>query len=116
MLFERIVLTSAETAGTPGKKKKVERIAALLALAAADERATAAQYLSGDVGRKLGIGYATVAELRGQVAPAATASLTIVEVADVRKLQVQSAAGHGLIDPSTVVRIVHARGDVVKEI
>jgi DNA ligase-1 len=80
VLFEQIVLTSAEVAGTPGKKKKVERIAALLGSVAADERAIVARFLSGEVGHKLGIGYATVAELRGQVPAAVSASLPIVEV------------------------------------
>src|SRR4051812_3520142 len=80
VLFERVVETSAEVAATSGKKKKVERIAALLTAAGAEERAIAARYLSGEVGHKLGIGYATVAELRGQVPPATAASLTLVEV------------------------------------
>lgn len=91
MLFERIVLTSAAIAATPGKKKKVDLIAGLLTQLAADERAIAARHLSGEVGHKLGVGYATVAELRGQIAPASTASLIIVEVE--RRLAAIAALG-----------------------
>jgi DNA ligase-1 len=91
MLFERIVLTSAAIAATPGKKKKVDLIAGLLTQLAADEQAIAARHLSGEVGHKLGVGYATVAELRGQIAPASTASLIIVEVE--RRLAAIAALG-----------------------
>jgi DNA ligase-1 len=80
VLFERLALTSAEIAATRGRKKKVELLARLLAEAGAEERAIAARHLSGETGHKTGVGYATVAELRGQVAPAASASLTLVEV------------------------------------
>src|SRR5262249_924731 len=47
---------------------------------AADEHAIAARHLSGDVACKLGIGYATVGELRGQVPPAPTPRLGVVAV------------------------------------
>ena len=80
MLFERIVLASESIAATRAKKQKVELIARLLTEAAADERAVMARYLSGDVAVKLGVGYATVAELRGEAPPASAASLTISEV------------------------------------
>ena len=66
MLLEQVARTSAAVAQTPGKKKKVELIGKLLAEVPAEERAIAARYLSGDVGHKLGIGYATVGELRGR--------------------------------------------------
>jgi DNA ligase-1 len=60
----------------------------------ADERAIAARYLSGDVGRKLGIGYATVGALRGAVPPAAEARLTLGEV-DRRLAAIAAARGSG---------------------
>ncbi|HWU89845.1 MAG TPA: ATP-dependent DNA ligase [Kofleriaceae bacterium] len=94
MLLEQVAQTSAAVARTPGKKKKVELIGRLLAEAPADERAIAARYLSGDVGRKLGIGYATVGELRRQVPPAAAASLTLAEV-DRRFAAIAAASGGG---------------------
>ena len=80
MLFVEIARASAEVAQTAGKKKKVERIAALLASVPQDERAAAARYLSGECGHKLGIGYATVHEMRGAIAPAGEPRLTITEL------------------------------------
>ena len=94
MLLEQVAQTSAVVAQTPGKKKKVELIGKLLVEAPAEERAIASRYLSGDVGRKLGIGYATVGELRRQVPPAAAARLTLVEV-DRRFAAIAAASGGG---------------------
>ena len=94
MLFERIAQTSAAVAATSGKKKKVEQIARLLAEVAVDERGIIARYLSGEVGHKLGIGYATVAELRGQAPAVTTASLTITEV-DRRLAEIATLGGAG---------------------
>ncbi len=94
MLLEQVAQTSAAVAQTAGRKKKTELIGELLAGAPADERAIAARYLSGDVGRKLGIGYATVGELRDRVAPAAAASLSLAEV-DRRFAAIAAASGSG---------------------
>ncbi len=94
MLLEQVAQTSAAVAQTAGKKKKTELIARLLAEVPADERAIAARYLSGDVGRKLGIGYATVGELRGAVPPAAEARLSLGEV-DRRLAAIAAASGSG---------------------
>jgi DNA ligase-1 len=94
VLLEQVAQTSATVAQTAGKKRKTELIAALLAEVPADERAIAARYLAGDVGRKLGIGYATVGELRDAVPPAAVASLSLVEV-DRRFAAIAAASGAG---------------------
>ncbi|HSK05832.1 MAG TPA: ATP-dependent DNA ligase [Kofleriaceae bacterium] len=94
MLLEQVARTSAAVAGTAGRKKKTELIARLLAEVPADERAIAARFLSGDVGRKLGIGYATVGELRGAVPPAAVARLSLGEV-DRRLAAIAAASGSG---------------------
>jgi DNA ligase-1 len=94
VLFERIAQTSAEVAATPGRKKKVERIARLLREVAPGERAIAARQLSGEVGYRLGVGYATLAQLRGQVPPAEAASLTIDEV-DRRLAALANLSGEG---------------------
>ena len=59
-----------------------------------EERAIAARYLSGEVGRKLGVGYATVHELAGAVPPAAAASLQLVEV-DRRFAAIAGMSGTG---------------------
>jgi DNA ligase-1 len=80
VLYAAIAETSRQLVETASRKKKVERLAELLRALAPDEHAIAARHLSGEVGYKLGIGYATVAELRGQVAPAAVAALTVAEV------------------------------------
>jgi DNA ligase-1 len=78
VLLERVARTSAEIAQTSARKKKVVLLAQLLGEAPAEERAIAARYLSGELGHKTGIGYATIAELRG-VPPAATSTLSLVE-------------------------------------
>ena len=80
MLYAAIAETSKQLVETSSRKKKVELLARLLGQLAPDERPIAARHLSGDVAHKLGIGYATVGELHGQVAPAAVASLEVVEV------------------------------------
>jgi DNA ligase-1 len=80
VLYAAIAETSKQLVETSSKKKKVEWVAKLLRELAPDEHAITARHLSGEVAYKLGIGYATVGELRGQVPPASAASLTIVEV------------------------------------
>jgi DNA ligase-1 len=98
VLLEQVARTSAAVAETAGRKKKTELIAKLLAEASTnappDERAIAARYLSGEVGRKLGIGYATVGELRGAVPPAAAATLSLGDV-DRRFAAIAAASGSG---------------------
>jgi DNA ligase 1 len=94
VLLERVAQTSAAVAETAGKKRKTELIAALLAEVPADERAIAARYLAGDVGRRLGIGYATAGELRDAVPPAAAATLSLGEV-DRRFAAIAAASGAG---------------------
>ena len=80
VLYAATAETSKQLVETSSRKKKVELIAKLLRELAPDEHAIVARHLSGEVPYKLGIGYATVGELRGQVAPAATASLTVGDV------------------------------------
>ena len=80
MLYAAIAETSRQLVETSSRKQKVERLARLFGALGADEHAIAARHLSGEVGHKLGIGYATVGELRGQIAPAPAASLGVTEV------------------------------------
>jgi DNA ligase-1 len=94
VLYAAIADTSKQLVETSSRKKKIERLAALLRELAPDERAIAARHLSGDVVHKLGIGYATVAELHGQIASAPAAALTIVEV-DRRFAAIAAMAGPG---------------------
>jgi DNA ligase-1 len=79
VLYAALAHTSQQLVETSSRKKKVELLAKLFADTGADEHAIVARHLSGEVGHKLGIGYATVGELRGQSA-AAQPSLTVVEV------------------------------------
>ena len=81
MLYAAIAQTSQQLVETSSRKKKVALLARLLGELGPDEHAIAARHLSGEVGEKLGIGYATVGELRGQIAPAPEASLSVIEVA-----------------------------------
>jgi len=92
VLLEQVSSTSVAIAATSGRKKKVELLAHLLRETPADERAVAARYLSGELGHKTGIGYATVGELR--VAPAATSSLTLTET-DRRFAAIARLSGEG---------------------
>jgi DNA ligase-1 len=80
VLYRAIAQTSQQLVETSSRKKKVELVARLFSELAPDEHAIAARHLSGDVAHKLGIGYATVGELRGQVAPSPDASLAVIEV------------------------------------
>lgn len=94
VLFERVAQTSAAVAQTSARKQKVELIAGLLRDAPAPERGICARHLSGEVGHKLGVGHATVAELRGAIPPAASATLTPAEV-DRRFAAIAALAGNG---------------------
>ncbi|MGE0547203.1 MAG: ATP-dependent DNA ligase [Kofleriaceae bacterium] len=94
MLFEQVATASAQIAQVSSRKRKVELIAEALRAAPSGERKIAARYLSGIVGYKLGIGYATVAELRERVAPAGAAQLSLTEV-DQRFAAIAELAGSG---------------------
>ena len=92
MLFEQVAQTSAAIAQASARKKKVALLATLLKQLPPDEVAFAARYMSGLVGYKLGISYATVREMR--VAPAAAASLTLTEI-DARFAAIAAMSGSG---------------------
>ncbi|HEU4728611.1 MAG TPA: ATP-dependent DNA ligase [Kofleriaceae bacterium] len=94
MLYAAIAETSQRLAETSSRKKKVEWLARLLADLAPGEHAIAARHLSGEVAHKLGIGYATVGELRGQVPPSSAPSLTVAEV-DRRFAEIAERGGPG---------------------
>src|ERR1700760_2674261 len=94
VLYAALAHTSQQLVETSSRKKKIEWLARLFADTAADEHAIVARHLSGEGGHKLGIGYATVGELRGQVAAAGEPSLTVVEV-DRRFAAIAGARGAG---------------------
>ena len=96
VLFEQVARASAEVARTSGKKAKVSQIALLLRDVPPDERAIAARFLSGEVGHKLGIGYATVAELRGNVPPASAPTWTLGEL-ERRFVAISALSGAGSV-------------------
>jgi DNA ligase-1 len=80
VLYVAIAQTSKQLAETSSRKAKVALLAKVFGELAPDEHAIAARHLSGEVAYTLGIGYATVGELAGQIAPAPTASLTLRDV------------------------------------
>ena len=92
MLFEQVARTSAAIAQTSARKKKVALLAELLRQVPAHERAIAGRYLSGELGKKLGIGYATVHECHAP--PAAEPALSLSEV-DARFAAIAAASGAG---------------------
>ena len=93
VLFAAIAQTSVQVAATSKKKQKVSLVANLLREVPADERAIAARYLSGELGHKTGIGYATVLELRSTPA-AGEASLHLREL-DRRFAAIAALSGSG---------------------
>jgi DNA ligase-1 len=92
--FVQVAETSAAVAQTTAKKKKVALIADLLRAVPVEERPIAARYMAGEVGHKLGVGYATVHELRGNVLPASEPRLTLTEV-DERFAEIAGLSGAG---------------------
>ena len=64
VLLSELVATSAEVAGSPGRKAKVAAIAGLLARVPADEIPVAVAFLSGELTqRQIGVGYAALTDL-----------------------------------------------------
>ncbi|SHG32059.1 DNA ligase-1 [Streptoalloteichus hindustanus] len=93
MLLADVVGTSAAVAATGSRKAKTEALAALLARAAPDEVEAATAFLSGEpLQGRLGIGWATLAELR--VPPAPTPTLTVGAVDKALEI-LRTAGGSG---------------------
>jgi DNA ligase-1 len=93
MLLEDIVATSAAVRSTRSRLRKIEHLATLLRHLEPDEVAIAAAYLAGEPRQqKLGVGYASVHGV--DVAPAATASLTLAAVdATLDRIAAESGPG-----------------------
>jgi DNA ligase-1 len=89
-----LVATSRAVAGKPGKKDKIELIAALLRRARPDEHAVIACLIAGQVRQKLGVGYAIVHEVLDATPAAATSTLTVADV-DRAFDELAAAAGAG---------------------
>ena len=69
VLLSELVRTSAAVAGAPGRKAKVEAIAALLRQAAPAEVPVAVAFLSGELRqRQIGVGFAAIRDLLGDEA------------------------------------------------
>lgn len=82
MRLAELTATSLAVAATASRAAKLERLAACLRALPPEERAIGARYLAGQAGpSKLGVGHALVGKVLDETAPAATASLTLVEVA-----------------------------------
>ncbi|WUI01080.1 ATP-dependent DNA ligase [Spirillospora sp. NBC_00431] len=94
MLIADITRTSAEVAGTSGRKAKVAALAGCLRAAAPGEAATVVFYLSGELPqRQIGVGYAS---LRDVPPPAAEPSLTVPEV-DAAFTEIGAVSGAGSV-------------------
>ncbi len=80
MTLDEVVRTSEEVGATRARKQKILRLAALLAGRTPDALALAVGWLAGEPRQgKVGVGYAT-AEAARDTPPAATSTLTAVEV------------------------------------
>jgi DNA ligase-1 len=92
-LLAAVVDASARVAASSGRLAKRDTIAGLLRSSSPDEVEVAVSYLSGETRqRKLGVGYATLAGLRGP--QAAQASLTLLEV-DAALERIATTTGKG---------------------
>jgi len=70
VLLSELVRTSEAVAGAPGRKTKIDAIAALLRQAAPGEVPVAVAFLSGELRqRQIGVGYAAIRDLLGPDAP-----------------------------------------------
>jgi DNA ligase-1 len=82
VLLEEVVRTSDAVAAAPGRRAKVEHIAALLRRAGPAEVPVAVAFLAGELRqRQIGVGYAALGDLlrAGDTAGQATAALTLAE-------------------------------------
>jgi DNA ligase 1 len=78
MLLSEVASASADVGATSSRLAKVDRLAALLGVAAADEIAVVVSWLAGELPqRQIGVGWAA---LRNAPEPAQIASLTVAEV------------------------------------
>jgi ATP-dependent DNA ligase I len=94
VLLNEIAQASAEVARVPGRRAKIDLIAALLARAEGPEVPLAVAFLSGELRqRQIGVGYAALSDLfdsrtvaaqtSGSAAPAVAAGLTVTETDEV---------------------------------
>ena len=94
MLLRELVQTSEAVAATPGRRAKIEEIAALLRRADPGEVPAVVAFLSGDLlQRQIGVGYASLGDLPGP-GPAGAAPLTVAAT-DAVFDQVGDVAGAG---------------------
>jgi DNA ligase-1 len=92
VLFAALAAASEDVRATPGRKAKVEHLAAALRALAPEERAAGAGYLAGAPRQRvLGVGWASLRELPP---PAAAATLTVAEV-DAALAALAAHAGQG---------------------
>jgi DNA ligase-1 len=94
VLLRELVQTSEAVAATPGRRAKIEEIAALLRRADPGEVPAVVAFLSGDLlQRQIGVGYASLGDLPGP-GPAGAAALTVAAT-DAVFDQVGGVAGAG---------------------
>ncbi len=114
MRLAALVEASAAAARTGSRLAKRDAIAACLRAAAPDEIAIAVAFLSGEIrGGRIGIGYATLAGLRGGAA--AQASLTLGEV-DEAFARIAAATGKGSAgERAAQLKTLFARADAAEQ-
>jgi DNA ligase-1 len=95
MRLAELVETSNAVARVSGRLEKIERLAALLARASADELEIAIAFLSGSSRQgRIGVGWAAISQMRGSVTPAEQATLDLREIDDLFA-RVGAASGSG---------------------
>jgi DNA ligase-1 len=80
VLLADLVETSAAVGGTASRLKKIDHVAACLRRLAVEEHEIGASFLAGEVGHKLGVGYAIVHDTLRETIPARGPYLTLGEV------------------------------------
>ncbi|HEX6706960.1 MAG TPA: ATP-dependent DNA ligase [Albitalea sp.] len=113
-LLSSVVEASRRVSGTSSRLTKRDAIAACLRGAAADEVEVAVAYLAGEIRQgRIGVGYATLAALRGT--PAAQPALTLHEV-DATFDRVAAVAGKGsAAERGAQLRALFARATALEQ-
>src|SRR5690349_23628424 len=98
MRLAQVVETSNAVARVSGRLEKIDRLASLLGRIdsdSGDELELAIAFLSGSTRQgRIGVGYASISQLRGAVAPAAEATLDLREV-DALFARIAATTGSG---------------------
>jgi DNA ligase-1 len=110
VLLGEVAATSAEVAGSPGRKDKIDAIARLLVRAPADEAPVAVAFLSGELTqRQIGVGYAALLGLPESAGADEVAAAALSESAAADH-QSAVAAGLSLAETDAALGAIGALG------